>query len=80
MKAKGWQVTWIGADFDNEEQVKTLGVNPKNSIGVRKQKMAEAGAALGDKRVRNILTGEDIDFTDDERRKFGGFLTGPSGA
>lgn len=74
MRAKGWQVTFLGCDFDNEAQAALLGVTPRNSIGVRKQKMSEAGAALGDKRVRNIQTGEDIDFTDDERRKFGGFL------
>jgi hypothetical protein len=77
MRAKGWQVTFLGCDFDNEAQAKALGMNPRNTIGVRKQKLAEAGEALGTKRIRNAQSGDDIDFTDDERKKFGGFLGGP---
>lgn len=77
-RAKGWQVTFLGADFNNSKQAKLLGASDRNSVGVRAQKLLEAGKALGEKRARNVLFGEDINFTDDEKTTFGGYLTGPS--
>jgi len=79
MRAKGWQVTFLGADFNNARQAKLLGINESNTIGVRKMKLLEAGKALGEKRVRHAVTGSDISFTDEEKENFGGYLTGPSG-
>jgi hypothetical protein len=75
MEAKGWQITWLGCDFNNNRQAKALGANDRNSIGVRSQKLLEAGKALGDKRVRHAQTGTDISFSDDEKENFGGYLT-----
>lgn len=77
-RAKGWQVTFLGADFDNSRQAKLLGATDRNSIGVRKMKLLEAGKALGEKRVRNAICGDDISFSDEEKEVFGGYLTGPS--
>lgn len=77
-RAKGWQVTFLGADFNNDRQAKLLGATPRNSVSVRAMKLLEAGKAIGEKRVRNALYGEDINFTDDEKTTFGGYLTGPS--
>lgn len=77
-RAKGWQVTFLGADFNNSQQAKLLGANPSNSIGVQKMLMHEAGKLLGEKRVRNILSGDDISFTDEEKKDFGGYLAGPA--
>lgn len=77
-RAKGWQVVFLGADFNNSQQAKLLGANESNSIGVRKQLLLEAGKLLGSKRARNALFGEDINFSEDERKNFGGYLTGPS--
>lgn len=77
-RAKGWQVTFLGADFNNSKQAALLGANPSNSIGVQKMLMHEAGKLLGEKRVRNVMFGEDISFTDEEKKDFGGYLTGPS--
>lgn len=78
-RAKGWQVTFLGADFNNTAQAKLLGANDSNSIGVRKMKLLEAGKALGEKRARHALTGSDISFTNQEKETFGGFLTDQSG-
>lgn len=77
-RAKGWLITFLGANFNNEAQAKLLGANPQNLIGVQKGRLAEAGKLLGDKRARHIRTGADIGFSDDEKEIFGGFLTGPS--
>ena len=77
-RAKGWQVTFFGCDFDNSKQAASLGATERNTIGVRSQKLLEAGRTLGEKRVRNAISGSEIQFTDEEKEAFGGYLTGPS--
>jgi len=74
-REKGWQVTFLGADFNNSKQAKLLGADWSNSIGVQKDKLIEAGTALGRKRVDNARYGKDINFSDKEKSDFGGFLT-----
>lgn len=74
-RAQGWQVTFLGANFDNSEVANLLGANPTNLIGVRRELLGEAGETLAKKRITNITTGVDIDFTKDEQTKFGGYLT-----
>lgn len=74
-RAQGWQVTFLGAEFNNSRQAKLLGANDSNSIGVQKTKMIEAGKTLGEKRVRHAISGTDINFTGDEKADFGGYLT-----
>ncbi len=77
-RAKGWQVTFLGADFNNSKQAKLLGADESNSVGVQQRLLTAAGKLLGEKRVRNALFGEDINFTSEERKNFGGYLTGPT--
>lgn len=76
-RAKGWQVTFLGADFDNTRQAKLLGADASNSIGVRQKLLGDAGKLLGQRRANHAQSGEDINFTKDEQTKFGGFLAGP---
>jgi len=78
-RAKGWQVTFLGADFNNSLQAKRLGADETNSVGVRKEKMLEAGKSLGEKRAKHALYGDDINFSEDERKNFGGYLTNGNG-
>jgi hypothetical protein len=79
-RAKGWQVTFIGCDFDNNEQAKLLGATAQNSLGVRKELMKDAGRLLGERRAANAQDADtDINFTEDERTKFGGYLSAPKG-
>lgn len=77
-RAQGWQVTFLGANFNNSRQSKLLGANDGNSVGIRSQKLLEAGRSLGEKRARHAISGTDISFSEDERKDFGGYLTGPS--
>lgn len=70
-RAQGWGVTFFGADFNNAGQAKLLGADASNSIGVRRELLAEAGKLLAKKR----LSGDEISFSDDEKTKFGGYLT-----
>lgn len=74
-RAKGWQVTFLGADFSNSAQAKALGATERNSIGVAKSRLSDAGKLLGEKRVRNALSGADINFSESEQEDFGGYLT-----
>jgi hypothetical protein len=74
-RAQSWQVTFLGANIDNHDIANRLGANPTNLIGVRRELLGEAGKTLAEKRVNNIQTGNDIDFTKDEQTHFGGYLT-----
>lgn len=74
-RAKGWQVTFLGADFNNATQAKLLGADASNSVGVRKELLTQAGTSLGEKRVHHAQSGDDINFSEDERKNFGGYLT-----
>lgn len=78
-RAQGWQVTFLGADFNNSMQAKLLGADDSNSVGVRKELLAKAGKSLGEKRAKNALYGDDINFSEDERKNFGGYLTNGNG-
>lgn len=77
-RAKGWQITFIGANFNNWKQAEALGANERTSIGVAQKHLVDATTALAKKRARYGLYGEQMHYTDDEKQKFGGFLGGPS--
>jgi hypothetical protein len=77
-RAKGWQITFIGANFNNRLQGKALGATEANAIGVQTHMLADATKALAAKRARYGLYGEPMHYTEDERQQFGGFLAGPS--
>jgi hypothetical protein len=74
-RAKGWFVTFLGADFNNSKQARLLGANDSNAIGVQQKLLPEAGRLLGKKRLSG-----DMDFTPGEKKQFGGYLTDQSGA
>jgi nitric oxide reductase activation protein len=74
-RAKGWQVTFIGCDFNNEAQAAMLGANASNTIGVDRKLLSAAARNLATKRAAYSRDGENIAFTDDEKKKFGGYLT-----
>ncbi|HEY0724709.1 MAG TPA: vWA domain-containing protein, partial [Pyrinomonadaceae bacterium] len=78
-RAKGWQVTFIGAEFNNWSQASKLGADAATSIGVQTKKLADATAALAKKRARYGLYGEDMHYSDDEKQQFGGYLNPPKG-
>lgn len=76
MRAQGWSVIFIGCDFDNSDQAALLGADPQQFIGVQKGAMKEVGRLLADKRKR-YQNGDDIEFSDEEKIKFGGYLAKP---
>jgi hypothetical protein len=76
-RAKGWQVTFIGADFSNASQAALLGGSPASAIGVQKAHLIEATTSLAKKRARYGLTGAPMHWSDDEKQQFGGYLNAP---
>lgn len=78
-RAKGWQVTFVGCDFNNDRQAKLLGATEANAIGVQKKLLTDAAKSLARKRQAYSTSGDDISFSETERQQFGGHLTDQSG-
>lgn len=74
MEAKGWNVTFIGCDFDNSKLAASLGVRASQAIGVSRARLSDATKTLAKKRVNNARTGAPMHWTDDEKEQFGGYL------
>lgn len=74
IKARGWQVTFFGCDFNNSRQAKLLGMDESNSIGVQQKLLSDAARNLAAKRGAYSRDGSDISFTDKEKQQFGGYL------
>lgn len=77
-RAKGWQVTFIGANFNNSMQAAALGATEHNAIGVERKQLSNATSALAKKRARYGLYGESMHYSDDEKQQFGGYLNAPT--
>lgn len=78
LRAKGYQVTFIGCDFNNSRQAKALGADDTNSIGVQKKLLSDAAKSLATKRAAYHRDGDDISFSDKEKQQFGGYLADKS--
>lgn len=75
VRAKGWQVIFIGVGFDNNETARALGATPEQTLPVSPKLLGPASKSLGKKRANYGLYGTDMNFTSEEKREFGGFLT-----
>lgn len=73
-RAKGWQVTFIGAEFNNSRLARRLGGQDAEAIGVSMKHLTDATAALAKKRASYGLYGTPMHWTDGEREQFGGYL------
>lgn len=74
MRLRGWQVTFIGAEFNNSQMAAGLG-GAASSLGTSMKQLPNAFKLLADRRAKYARTGESIEFTDAERTKFGGYLS-----
>jgi hypothetical protein len=73
-RAKGWQVTFIGANINSDRIAGLLGGNPESAVGVGTRLLTEAAKNLGEKRAKYGLYGTPMHFSDDEKEQFGGHL------
>jgi hypothetical protein len=74
MRSMGWQVTFLGCDFENSRQAKLLGASECNAIGVSVKRLIDATSMLAEKRARYSQYGTDMNLSDDEKQELGGLL------
>ena len=77
-RAKGWEVTFIGCDWNNELLAKKLGSHPSAAIGVSRAMLKDAAEELANKRSRYGASGAPMHWSDEERHQFGGYLGAPA--
>lgn len=75
MRAKGWQVTFIGCDFDNSRIAGLLGANPQSAIGVQQYLLTDAARSLAKKRANYALSDAPMHWSTEEQQQFGGYLS-----
>ena len=74
-RSRGWQVTFIGCDFNNLQMAKLMGGDSKSAIGAPTRRLVDVTAELAKKRAFHDKFGTPMHFTDDEKKRFGGFLS-----
>lgn len=74
MRAEGWQITFLGCDFNNAKQAALLGADEGSSIGVQQRLLRDAAASLAEKSKLHAKYGKDVHFSKDEQTQFGGSL------
>jgi len=78
MRALGWQVTFIGCDFNNQHQAKLLGGQTSSAIGIQKHLLTDAAQSLARKRAAYGFTGAPMHWSEAEQQQFGGHLAPPA--
>lgn len=78
MRAKGWPVVFIGADFSNANQAALLGADRSSAIGVQQALLSDAARNYGKKAANHAKFGSDVGFSEDEQQQFGGYLAAPT--
>jgi hypothetical protein len=74
-RAKGWQVTFIGCDFNNLRSAAALGANASTAIGTSARRLTDVTRELAKKRSNYDKYGSEIEFNDAEKQQFGGYLS-----
>jgi hypothetical protein len=74
LRRRGYQITFLGCDFENSIQAKALGASPQDFIGLTKERLAEAKALLAQKRHYYDKYGKPMGFDETEKKNLGGFL------
>ena len=78
-REKGWQVTFIGCDFNNSKMAKLLGGQAQNAIGAPTKRLTHITEELAKKRAYHSQFGTPMQFSDEDKKKFGGFLSDQTG-
>lgn len=76
-RAKGWEVSFIGCDFNNSRLASKLGGSASAAIGVSKAMLKDAAEELANKRSRYGTSGAPMSWSEEERHQFGGYLAAP---
>jgi hypothetical protein len=71
-RAKGWQVIFLGANFDNARQSTSYGNASHHTVSASAGNFVGTMTMTAGKRAAYGLTGEAMAYTDDEKRKAAG--------
>lgn len=74
MRAKGWTIKFIGANFDNSKQAAVLGGDKTEAIGVSSARLIDAAKALAKKRNLHAQYGTPMAWSEQDHEQFGGYL------
>ncbi len=66
-RSKGWQVIFLGANFDNAAQAQSYGTQSPATVQAAAGNLRASTTILADKRGLYGATGQSINFTDDEK-------------
>jgi Mg-chelatase subunit ChlD len=66
-RARGWQVIFLGANFDNAAQAASYGTHSRNTVAMGVGNFATATATMSNKRAAYGATGQAMGFSDAEK-------------
>ncbi len=68
-RAKGWQVIFLGANFDNAQQATSYGNAAGQTISASGANLASTMRSTASKRAAYGATGQSVSFSDEEKKK-----------
>jgi hypothetical protein len=68
-RAKNWQVIFLGANFDNQRQAASFGNQAASTMVMPSGTMRASTQAVASKRAHYGVTGQSINFTEEEKAK-----------
>lgn len=68
-RAKGWQVIFLGANFDNAQQATSYGAMAGQTMSSSTANLSASMRGVASQRVNYGQTGQNIHFTDEEKQK-----------
>lgn len=71
-RARGWQVIFLGANFDNAAQARSYGTQSINTVAMGVGNFARATTDMANKRAAYGATGQAMNFTDTEKQSLAG--------
>src|SRR5262249_23130375 len=71
-KEKGWQILFMGLDWDATDQAKRYGISPDQQINVDKTRVKEALVLTADARGENVSSGKAIAYSPEQKLLLGG--------
>lgn len=66
-RTKGWQVVFLGANFDNARQATSYGTASANTISTSSANLTSTMSAMSAKRSSYSVAGQAMTFSDDEK-------------
>jgi len=73
-RKRGWQVIFLGMDFDNTGMANQYGADPNQAIAAGKESLAVTMRKAAEKRASYSQTGNAISFSDAEKKDAGRLL------